>query len=172
VACEPVSAVVTQLVGVGLTGGGHVPAVPPPDDEPPLDEELLEAEPPDDELLDEEPPDDELLDEELLDEELLEDESTGATPEAGSTPVVPPHAASKASALPAAEPENRLRQGEATQERFVTLIGVCRRPSKGASMKSERTQPARDRVQGILREFAIMRRALGSSKRVPPQCRI
>jgi hypothetical protein len=95
--------VLTQLVGVVTTGGGHTPALTPEEEElleledelplEELDEELLE-------LLDDEPLDDELLDdelpEELPDEELLEALLVGATEE--SEELLPPHAASVASA--------------------------------------------------------------------------
>lgn len=77
----------TQLAGVGATGGGHRALLPP-------EEELLEEEPPDEELLDEEPPDEELLDEPLL---------TGEPPDEGSPE--PPHAASNASTPAAAARE-------------------------------------------------------------------
>jgi hypothetical protein len=142
---------VTQLVGVGLTGGGHAPATTPPEEDPPdeeLEDEELEDEPPDDDPLDEEPPEDELLDEELLDEdpldeeppedelldeelldddpldeELPEDEPSDVVP-ARSTPTDPPQAVTKISRLAATAARTRLRRSEATQRPLINSIGI------------------------------------------------
>lgn len=97
--CEPVSAALTQLVGVAATGGGQLPAAP---DEL-LEDELLEDAPDDELLLDDELLDDELLDELLLVEllllELLLDELLVDEPETMSLEDdPPPHALSSASA--------------------------------------------------------------------------
>jgi hypothetical protein len=99
--------VLTQLTGVGLTGGGHTPAVPP--DEELLDELLLEEE----ELLEEELLDDELVDEPPLDEEPLDKVS----PED-----VPPHAASRASTATAAAREYTRPLTALLSENFGLLI--------------------------------------------------
>jgi hypothetical protein len=108
--------VLTQLTGVGLTGGGHAPAVPP--EEELLDELLLEEELLDDELLDDELLEEELLDDELVDEPPLEEEPLDEV----SPEEVPPHAASRVSTASAAAREYTRPRKALLKENFGLLI--------------------------------------------------
>lgn len=103
----------TQLVAVGATGGGHAPATPDEllDDELELDVELP------DELLDEELVEEAPLDEELLLDELLELELLGAT----SLEVEPPPQAVSSAAASIGATRTKARPQDAASMDFQSF---------------------------------------------------